>query len=165
MIQIKIKRVYDDPEPGDGYRVLVDRLWPRGIKKACLSYDEWAKEITPSPGLRTWFHDDISRHWEEFTSMYKEELEHSQAVKDFLSRIGTYPNPPHPPAPPPKQLTRNHTACRMGTLSFMRQAVQQRIRVLFTPQFDQIQNRLHRFLHCIQRAIFIFSMEIHTSCK
>ena len=74
MIQIKIKRVYDDPEPGDGYRVLVDRLWPRGIKKACLSYDEWAKEITPSPGLRTWFHDDISRHWEEFTSMYKEEL-------------------------------------------------------------------------------------------
>ena len=91
MIQIKIKRVYDDPEPGDGYRVLVDRLWPRGIKKACLSYDEWAKEITPSPGLRTWFHDDISRHWEEFTSMYKEELEHSQAVKDFLSRIGTYP--------------------------------------------------------------------------
>ena len=91
MIQIKIKRVYDDPEPGDGYRVLVDRLWPRGIKKACLSYEEWAKEITPSPGLRTWFHDDISRHWEEFTSMYKEELEHSQAVKDFLSRIGTYP--------------------------------------------------------------------------
>ncbi len=91
MIQIKIKRVYDDPEPGDGYRVLVDRLWPRGIKKACLSYDEWAKEITPSPGLRTWFHDDISRHWEEFTSMYKEEWEHSQAVKDFLSRIGTYP--------------------------------------------------------------------------
>ena len=50
MIQIKIKRVYDDPEPGDGYRVLVDRIWPRGIKKACLSYDEWAKEITPSPG-------------------------------------------------------------------------------------------------------------------
>ena len=66
MIQIKIKRVYDDPEPGDGYRVLVDRLWPRGIK-------------------------NISRHWEEFTSMYKEELEPSQAVKDFLSRIGTYP--------------------------------------------------------------------------
>ena len=51
MIQIKIKRVYDDPEPGDGYRVLVDRLWPRGIKKACLSYDEWAKEITPSPDI------------------------------------------------------------------------------------------------------------------
>ena len=62
MIQIKIKRVYDDPEPGDGYRVLVDRLWPRGIKKACLSYDEWAKEITPSPGLRTWFHDDIGKN-------------------------------------------------------------------------------------------------------
>ena len=90
MIQIKIKRVYDDPEPGDGYRVLVDRLWPRGIKKACLSYDEWAKEITPSPGLRTWFHDDISRHWEEFTSMYKEELEHSQAVKDCLLYTSEY---------------------------------------------------------------------------
>ena len=92
MIQIKIKRVYDDPEPGDGYRVLSRQdLAQRDKKSNVLSYDEWAKEITPSPGLRTWFHDDISRHWEEFTSMYKEELEHSQAVKDFLSRIGTYP--------------------------------------------------------------------------
>ena len=91
MTQIKIKRVYDDPESEDGYRVLADRLWPRGMKKECLSYDEWAKEITPSPGLRTWFHDDISRHWEEFTSMYTEELERSHAIKDFLSRIRAYP--------------------------------------------------------------------------
>lgn len=88
MIQIKIKRVYDDPEPGDGYRVLVDRLWPRGIKKACLSYDEWAKEITPSPGLRTWFHDDISRHWEEFTRCIKKSWSTRKPLKIFFPESG-----------------------------------------------------------------------------
>ena len=91
MPQIKIKRVYDDPEKSDGYRILVDRLWPSGIKKECLQYDEWAKEITPSPRLRSWFHNDISGHWEEFTSMYREELSHSEAVKTFLSRIKSFP--------------------------------------------------------------------------
>lgn len=83
MPQIKIKRVYDDPEKSDGYRILVDRLWPRGIKKECLQYDEWAKEITPSPRLRSWFHNDISGHWEEFTSMYREELSHSESCENI----------------------------------------------------------------------------------
>lgn len=58
MTQIRIKRVYDDPDAADGYRVLVDRLWPRGMKKERLKYDVWEKDITPSPELRRWFHED-----------------------------------------------------------------------------------------------------------
>ena len=92
MTQIRIKRVYDDPEKRDGYRILVDRLWPRGIKKECLQYDEWAKEITPSPRLRSWFHNDISGHWEEFTSMYREELIRSHENISLQNKILRYGN-------------------------------------------------------------------------
>jgi len=60
MTQIKIKRVYENPEAEDGYRVLVDRLWPRGMKKEYLKYDVWEKDITPSPELRKWFHEDMA---------------------------------------------------------------------------------------------------------
>lgn len=56
MTRIRIKRVYEPEAPEDGYRVLVDKLWPRGIRKEALRYDLWAKEIAPTPGLRTWFH-------------------------------------------------------------------------------------------------------------
>ena len=52
MTQIRIKRVYEEPDATDGYRVLVDRLWPRGIKKEHLKYDVWEKDIAPSPKLR-----------------------------------------------------------------------------------------------------------------
>ena len=55
MTQIRIKRVYEEPDATDGYRVLVDRLWPRGIKKEHLKYDVWEKDITPSPELRNGF--------------------------------------------------------------------------------------------------------------
>ena len=54
---IRTKRVYDDPEPDDGFRVLVDRLWPRGVTKAEAAIDDWMKEITPSNELRRWYHD------------------------------------------------------------------------------------------------------------
>lgn len=64
MTQIRIKRVYEDPDAADGYRVLVDRLWPRGMKKEHLKYDAWEKDITPSPELRKWFHEDQAGHWE-----------------------------------------------------------------------------------------------------
>lgn len=64
MTQIRIKRVYEEPDATDGYRVLVDRLWPRGIKKEHLKYDVWEKDITPSPELRKWFHEDQAEHWE-----------------------------------------------------------------------------------------------------
>ena len=56
MPQVKIKRVYEPGEKTDGYRVLVDKLWPRGIKKENLHYDLWAKDITPSTPLRQWYH-------------------------------------------------------------------------------------------------------------
>lgn len=66
MVQVRIKRVYEDFSETDGYRVLVDKLWPRGIKKEWLKYDYWAKDITPSAALRRWFHEDIPGHWNDF---------------------------------------------------------------------------------------------------
>jgi uncharacterized protein YeaO (DUF488 family) len=62
---IRIKRIYDPPEPGDGRRVLVDRLWPRGLSKDAAKVDEWLKEIAPSDELRKWFGHHTDR-WEEF---------------------------------------------------------------------------------------------------
>ena len=90
MTQIKIKRVYEEPADTDGYRVLVDRLWPRGMKKEYLKYEVWEKDITPSPDLRKWFHGDIAGHWKEFAAMYEKELEGSAAVKEFLTKIASY---------------------------------------------------------------------------
>lgn len=75
MVQVRIKRVYEDFSETDGYRVLVDKLWPRGIKKEWLKYDYWAKDITPSAALRRWFHEDIPGHWNDFVVMYQKELE------------------------------------------------------------------------------------------
>ena len=91
MVQVRIKRVYEDFSETDGYRVLVDKLWPRGIKKEWLKYDYWAKDITPSAALRNWFHEDIPGHWNDFVVMYQKELEASQAVADFLTLIKPHP--------------------------------------------------------------------------
>lgn len=90
MTQIKIKRVYEDPSQEDGYRVLVDRLWPRGMKKEYLRYDDWAKGLTPSSELRKWFHEDIKAHWEGFVAMYQKELDASDALKRFIIQIKSY---------------------------------------------------------------------------
>lgn len=90
MTQIRIKRVYESPDAADGYRVLADRLWPRGIKKEHLKYDAWVKDITPSAQLRKWFHEDMAEHWEGFAVMYKKELENSDAARRFIERIKTY---------------------------------------------------------------------------
>ena len=73
MEKIKIKRIYDEPKDSDGYRVLVDRLWPRGISKKDAKLDEWNKEITPSPELRKWF-DHKAERFQEFRQLYREEL-------------------------------------------------------------------------------------------
>lgn len=91
MTQIKIKRVYDDFSEEDGYRVLVDRLWPRGMKKEHLKYNYWAKELTPSTDLRKWFHEDIKKNWDRFVEMYRQELEHSTQAIAFLDKIKSYP--------------------------------------------------------------------------
>ena len=87
MTRIRIKRVYEPEAPEDGYRVLVDKLWPRGIRKEALRYDVWAKEIAPTPGLRAWFHAAPEERWEEFRRRYTGELRSSPAVRDFVRRI------------------------------------------------------------------------------
>ncbi|MDR2955540.1 MAG: DUF488 family protein [Prevotella sp.] len=87
MTQIKLKRVYEDYNENDGFRVLVDRLWPRGVKKEHLHYDLWAKDITPSSELRIWFHKDSGKHWNDFVKMYQKELSGSEALSHFVNAI------------------------------------------------------------------------------
>jgi uncharacterized protein YeaO (DUF488 family) len=73
MHEIRAKRVYDAPATGDGRRVLVDRLWPRGVSKERAQLDGWLREIAPSTELRRWFGHDPDR-WEEFERRYRQEL-------------------------------------------------------------------------------------------
>lgn len=82
---IRIKRVYDPPERGDGRRILIDRLWPRGLKKEELKLDEWLKEIAPSNELRKWFSHD-PRKYKEFKKKYAKELE---GKSEILAKIKT----------------------------------------------------------------------------
>lgn len=91
MTQIVLKRVYDTPSPSDGYRVLVDKLWPRGMSHDRLPYDLWAKDLAPSDELREWFHADRTGRWEEFSKKYAAELESSVAMKEFVKSISSKP--------------------------------------------------------------------------
>jgi uncharacterized protein YeaO (DUF488 family) len=84
---IKIKRIYDQVSEDDGKRILVDRLWPRGLKKDEIKIDEWLKEIAPSDGLRKWFSHDPSK-WQEFKNRYKKELKNKSEITEKL-RIET----------------------------------------------------------------------------
>ncbi|MDH5858266.1 DUF488 domain-containing protein [Lampropedia aestuarii] len=77
-MDIAIKRAYEAASPADGARVLVDRLWPRGIKKEVLQLDLWCKDIAPSPELRKWFCHQADK-FAEFTQHYRQELEHNTA--------------------------------------------------------------------------------------
>jgi len=70
---VRLKRIYDPPVPGDGYRVLVDRLWPRGLSHERARIDEWVKEVAPSTQLRAWYGHDPER-FEEFQRRYRAEL-------------------------------------------------------------------------------------------
>lgn len=88
--RIMIKRIYDDPAPADGYRVLVDRLWPRGVSRVRAALDEWAKDIAPSPDLRTWFGHDPAR-WDEFALRYRAELAVSPALTPFRTAAAARP--------------------------------------------------------------------------
>ena len=81
--QIRIRRAYDPPDASDGTRVLVDRLWPRGLRKADAELACWLKEIAPSPGLRQWFGHDPERY-AEFARHYRGELEGNQ---DQVARL------------------------------------------------------------------------------
>ena len=83
---VRLKRAYEPPEKTDGTRILVDRLWPRGVSKAEARLDEWIKDIAPSAELRTWFDHDPDR-WDEFRRRYRAELSrNSERLKDLRRR-------------------------------------------------------------------------------
>jgi uncharacterized protein YeaO (DUF488 family) len=83
---IQVRRAYDPPGRGDGYRVLVDRVWPRGVSKDALKLDEWQKEIAPSTRLRKWFGHDPER-WKGFQERYFAELEENQdSIQELVKR-------------------------------------------------------------------------------
>lgn len=83
---IKIKRVYENPGKEDGYRILVDRLWPRGISKEKAKIDLWLKEIAPSNTLRRWFSHDPKK-WEEFKEKYRKELKEKKDLTRQLKKL------------------------------------------------------------------------------
>lgn len=88
---IKLKRVYEKPSHDDGLRILVDRLWPRGVTKLAARVDLWLKDIAPSPALRTWFGHDPAR-WMEFRKRYFDELkQRGDAVAQLRALIAAQP--------------------------------------------------------------------------
>ena len=87
--KIVIKRIYDDAEDSDGHRVLVDRLWPRGLSKERADLDDWFKDVAPSPELRTWWDHDPDR-FNDFTQRYEHELSdevHAEAIEQLIELI------------------------------------------------------------------------------
>lgn len=84
---IHIKRAYEPADSKDGYRILIDRLWPRGIKKQDLKFDEWSKELSPSPGLRKSF-GHKTENWARFSKAYRQELK-SKELQPKLQEIAS----------------------------------------------------------------------------
>jgi uncharacterized protein YeaO (DUF488 family) len=82
-VKIQVKRVYEAGAPGDGKRILIDRLWPRGLSKEKAAVDMWMKEIAPSTELRRWYGHDVEK-WPEFKSRYHAELDDNAGVVDEL---------------------------------------------------------------------------------
>jgi uncharacterized protein YeaO (DUF488 family) len=90
-LNVRIKRVYDPAEPGDGYRILVDRLWPRGVSRERARLDEWARDLAPSTDLRKWFNHDPQR-FAEFRERYREELRgHVDQIDELRERASHGP--------------------------------------------------------------------------
>jgi uncharacterized protein YeaO (DUF488 family) len=81
----KLKRVYEEPSPEDGFRVLVERLWPRGVSKARAELDLWLKDVAPSPELRKWFSHDPAK-WKEFQERYAAELKEDKEALHLLKQ-------------------------------------------------------------------------------
>lgn len=84
-LTMKIKRVYDPPEKDDGTRILIDRLWPRGLTKEKAAVDLWLKDIAPSTALRKWFNHDPAK-WPEFIKRYRQELEDNKEQLSLLKK-------------------------------------------------------------------------------
>ncbi|MEN6560810.1 MAG: DUF488 domain-containing protein [Acidobacteriota bacterium] len=90
-MDVKLKRAYEPPDKSDGLRLLVERLWPRGLTKEKAAIDEWFKEVAPSPELRTWYGHDPAK-WREFRRRYRGELRaNAEEVNRLRARIGKGP--------------------------------------------------------------------------
>ncbi|MBS0936475.1 DUF488 domain-containing protein [Lactiplantibacillus plantarum] len=85
-MQLKLERIYTKPVDTDGYRVLVDRLWPRGISKVNAQLDNWVKEIGPSTTLRKWFNHEPAKY-PEFVDCYRAELDENPLTASFISQV------------------------------------------------------------------------------
>lgn len=79
---MRVRRIYDEPEPADGTRVLVDRVWPRGLRKDAAGLDEWCKQVAPSTELRKWYQHD-ERLFDQFTERYRGELADDERAETF----------------------------------------------------------------------------------
>ncbi len=88
--QLRLKRVYEPAEPADGYRILVDRLWPRGVTRERAAIDRWLKDAAPSPDLRTAWHHDPA-HFDEFADRYRSELDTSPALDEIAGILRDHP--------------------------------------------------------------------------
>lgn len=88
---IRLKRAYEPAMSDDGYRVYIDRLWPRGLSHETFLYDSWDKSVAPSTGLREWFHQDPEGRWTEFERRYLAELQANPAFGRLKSEIAGKP--------------------------------------------------------------------------
>lgn len=88
---ITIKRAYEPAAADDGFRVYIDRLWPRGLSHETFHYDLWDKEIAPTTELREWFHEDPDNRWTEFEKRYRNELLGNPSLKSLLDAIAGKP--------------------------------------------------------------------------
>jgi uncharacterized protein YeaO (DUF488 family) len=90
-MKIAIKRAYEKAERSDGFRVLIDRLWPRGVSKSRAKIDLWMKEVAPSSKLRSWFHKDKTKRLAEFEKRYTEDISDAKAMSALKKIIQTKP--------------------------------------------------------------------------
>lgn len=90
-MKLQLKRAYDEASPSDGYRVYIDRLWPRGLSHETFHYDMWDKEIAPSTELREWYHADPDDRWSEFEQKYASELNANPAFQTLKEEIANRP--------------------------------------------------------------------------
>lgn len=91
MTKFQIKRVYEDASDTDGYRVLIDRLWPRGVSKEEAKLDEWAKDLAPSNELRKWFGHDPAKY-DEFKKRYEKELKENEGLDSIVQTWKKHPS-------------------------------------------------------------------------
>lgn len=92
MVQkIQLKRAYEPASADDGFRVYIDRLWPRGLSHETFHYDMWDKDIAPSTELREWFHQDPDGRWDEFEKRYAQELKVNPSFQTLKAEIASHP--------------------------------------------------------------------------